>query len=239
VPGLPRLGDARGVLTFVGGESAALARMQHYFVTADALREYKVTRNGLLGPNYSSKLSAWLAAGCVSPRSVAAEVRAYEARVVANDSTYWLLFELLWRDYFRLAPLGWGRSLFLLGGPRGVHDPSRLWRQDARLLGAWATGRTGYPFVDANMRELKHTGFMSNRGRQNVASYLVHNLQLDWRKGARYFEKMLVDYDVFSNWGNWAYLGGVGNDPRENRHLSDYIRAQEKLVWMYSAFLKK
>ena len=103
--------------------------MQHYFVTADALREYKVTRNGLLGPNYSSKLSAWLAAGCVSPRSVAAEVRAYEARVVANDSTYWLLFELLWRDYFRLAPLGWGRSLFLLGGPRGVHDPSRLWRR--------------------------------------------------------------------------------------------------------------
>ena len=67
---------------------------------------------------------------------------------------------------------------------------------------------------------------MSNRGRQNVASYLVHELKIDWRRGARYFEKMLVDYDVFSNWGNWAYLGGVGNDPRENRVFNTQKQAE-------------
>ena len=67
---------------------------------------------------------------------------------------------------------------------------------------------------------------MSNRGRQNVASYLVHQLKLDWRRGAYYFEKMLIDYDVFSNWGNWSYLAGVGNDPRENRVFNTQKQAE-------------
>jgi hypothetical protein len=75
-------------------------------------------------------------------------------------------------------------------------------------------------FIDANMLELKHTGFMSNRGRQNVASYLCNDLKLDWRLGAAYFEQQLIDYDVCSNWGNWAYLAGVGNDPRGNRYFN-------------------
>lgn len=79
----------------------------------------------------------------------------------------------------------------------------------------WIEGETGDDFVDANMIELKTTGFMSNRGRQNVASYLVHKLNLDWRVGAAWFESMLIDYDVTSNYGNWIYAAGVGNDPRD------------------------
>jgi deoxyribodipyrimidine photo-lyase len=75
-------------------------------------------------------------------------------------------------------------------------------------------------FVDANMIELKLTGFMSNRGRQNVASYLCNDLKLDWRYGAEYFEQQLIDYDVCSNWGNWAYIAGVGNDPRSDRYFN-------------------
>ena len=65
------------------------------------------------------------------------------------------------------------------------------------------------PLVDANMRELKATGFMSNRGRQNVASYLALDLQLDWREGAEHFEALLLDYDVCSNWGNWVSAAGL------------------------------
>ena len=84
-------------------------------------------------------------------------------------------------------------------------------------LEAWINGKTGVDFVDANMIELKLTGFMSNRGRQNVASYFCNDLKLDWRLGAAYFEQQLIDYDVCSNWGNWAYLAGVGNDPRGQR----------------------
>ena len=87
-------------------------------------------------------------------------------------------------------------------------------------LNKWINGQTGVPFIDANMMELKLTGFMSNRGRQNVASYLCNDLKVDWRYGAAYFEQQLVDYDVCNNWGNWAYLAGVGNDPRANRYFN-------------------
>ena len=85
---------------------------------------------------------------------------------------------------------------------------------------AWCDGKTGIPFVDANMRELKLSGFMSNRGRQNVASFLVKDLGLDWRLGAEWFESQLLDHDVCSNYGNWNYSAGIGNDPRENRKFN-------------------
>jgi len=81
--------------------------------------------------------------------------------------------------------------------------------------------------VLVSMQELNLTGFMSNRGRQNVASYLCNDLNEDWRYGAAYFEQQLIDYDVCSNWGNWAYLAGVGNDPRGNRVFNIEKQASE------------
>jgi deoxyribodipyrimidine photo-lyase len=87
-------------------------------------------------------------------------------------------------------------------------------KHDAILFEKWKSGHTPNDFINANMIELKQTGFMSNRGRQNVASYLCHDLKLDWRYGAAYFEEQLIDYDVASNWCNWAYIAGVGNNPR-------------------------
>ncbi len=200
-----------------GGESAAQERLQSYFWEKDLLKNYKQTRNGLIGMDYSSKLSPWLALGCISPRSIYEEVKRYEKERCKNDSTYWLVFELIWRDYFRLIAKKHGIKIFSLGGIRNQQD---AWRTDADLFEAWKSGQTGVPFVDANMRELNATGFMSNRGRQLVASFLVNDLGIDWTWGARYFESLLVDYDVCSNWGNWMYVGGVGNDPRENRYFN-------------------
>jgi len=84
----------------------------------------------------------------------------------------------------------------------------------------WREGKTGFPLVDANMRELAATGFMSNRGRQNVASFLTKNLGIDWRMGAEWFESVLIDYDACSNWGNWNYTAGVGNDARGFRFFN-------------------
>ena len=90
--------------------------------------------------------------------------------------------------------------------------------EDGSLRNAkWIEGKTSEPFVNANMIELKKTGFMSNRGRQNVASYFTKNMSMDWRMGAAYFEQQLIDYDVHSNWGNWMYVAGVGNDPRDRK----------------------
>ncbi len=200
-----------------GGESSALGQLQSYFWEKDLLKKYKETRNGLIGMDYSSKLSPWLALGCISPRTIYAEVKQYERERVKNDSTYWLVFELIWRDYFRFIAKKHGTKLFQVSGIRNQVDS---WRRDKAQFKRWAEGKTGVPFVDANMRELNATGFMSNRGRQIVASFLVNDLGIDWTWGASYFESMLVDYDVCSNWGNWMYVGGVGNDPRENRYFN-------------------
>lgn len=207
--GLP---DERGVLPFTGGEAAGWKRLQDYFWEDDHLKAYKKTRNGLLGADYSSKFSAWLAHGCLSPRSVYEEVRRYERERTSNKSTYWLIFELIWRDFFRFMAWKAGDRLFYASGPMDVDVD---WNYDEDAFQRWTEGTTGIPFIDANMRELKATGFMSNRGRQNVASFLTKNLWLDWRTGAAWFEAQLVDYDVTSNWGNWAYNAGVGNDPRD------------------------
>lgn len=207
----------KGVLPFVGGEDAGIQRLQSYFWENDCLKTYKETRNGLLGPDYSSKFSAWLALGCISPKYIYEEVGRYENERKKNDSTYWMIFELIWRDYFRFISKKHGSKIFRL---QGIKNHVDNWRKDEKLFRKWAEGKTGVPFVDANMRELNATGFMSNRGRQNVASFLVNDLGIDWRWGAMYFESQLIDYDVCSNWGNWMYVAGVGNDPRENRYFN-------------------
>ncbi|MEM8810704.1 MAG: DASH family cryptochrome [Cyanobacteria bacterium P01_G01_bin.38] len=213
----PQAIDQRGVLQFQGGETAGFERLQHYFWDTDGLRCYKETRNGLLGADYSSKFSPWLALGCLSPRRIYEEVQQYESERVKNDSTYWLIFELLWRDYFRFVCAKHGNRVFYKTGLRGLDID---WKQDWERFDRWRAGETGYPLIDANMRELAATGFMSNRGRQNVASFLTKNLGIDWRMGAEWFESWLIDYDVCSNWGNWNYTAGVGNDARGFRYFN-------------------
>jgi deoxyribodipyrimidine photo-lyase len=219
----PPTADARAVLPFRGGETHALQRLQSYFWEADQLKVYKETRNGLLGADYSSKFSVWLSLGCLSPRRVYEEVKRYEAERTANDSTYWLIFELIWRDYFRFVALKYGTRIFQTTGIK--NDFQTKWQYNEALFWKWANGQTGVPFIDANMIELQQTGFMSNRGRQNVASFLAKDLQIDWTWGAAYFESQLLDYDPCSNWGNWNYVAGVGNDPRENRYFNIYTQA--------------
>ena len=88
------------------------------------------------------------------------------------------------------------------------------------LFNSWREGRTGYPIVDSNMVELKLSGYMSNRGRQIVASFLVNDLGVDWRMGAQHFETYLIDYDPTQNYGNWNYCAGVGADPVPNRYFN-------------------
>ncbi len=222
VPSIDELGlrmpkkESRSVLNFKGGEARALSRLDHYFWQSKALAEYKSTRNGLLGADFSSKFSPWLALGALSPRKIFWEVKKFENEIVKNSSTYWLIFELIWRDFFRFAAKKEGNRFFQLDGLLGK---SKSWNRDKGLFQTWIDGKTGVPMVDANMRELKASGYMSNRGRQLVASFLVNDLEMDWRWGASYFESQLIDYDVCSNWGNWMYVAGVGHDPRADRYF--------------------
>ena len=216
--------DSRAAIQFKGGETEAIQRLNHYFYDTKCLSKYKETRNGMVGADYSTKFSASLAMGCISPRYIYDQVKKYENQFGANDSTYWLIFELLWRDFFRFMFKKHQTKFFLYSGIKTDKVNSKYLNE--KLLSQWINGATNADFINANMLELKLTGFMSNRGRQNVASYFVNDLKLDWRYGAAYFEQQLIDYDVSSNWCNWAYIAGVGNDPRQNKYFN--IEKQSK-----------
>jgi deoxyribodipyrimidine photo-lyase len=245
---------------FGGGESEGLHRLDH-LVSSSAMTKYADTRNGLLGLDFSTKLSAYLALGCLTARQVHAWMICFEdgnSNAVSdaeqdemasrlehwkgaegygkgeNGGTAGVRFELVWRDYIRLVTRKYGARLFSLDGLRGLPSPDpnappKSWRkiegtgpgwngsQTRALLDRFRGGRTGTGLIDASQRELFLTGYTSNRARQNVASFLAKHLDIDWRLGAEWYECMLVDYDVASNWGNWQYVAGVGNDPRQGR----------------------
>ncbi len=177
---------------------------------------YKTTRNQLQGMFKSSDWSVPLAYGLVSVRTIKAHLQEYENQFGANDSTYWLWFELLWREYFFWYSCKWGAKLFSFSG---VSDKKPLTTFNSHRFKSWCSASTPYPLVNACINELKTTGVLSNRGRQIVASCLVNELGVDWRYGAAFFEQHLLDYEVGSNWGNWQYIAGVGADPRGGRHF--------------------
>ena len=201
---------------FDAGEVAAQHHVEQYF-SSSAPSEYKLTRNALDGMANSTKFSPWLANGNVSVRQIMHALQEYEQQHGANDSTYWIYFELLWREYFQLYSLRYGHQLFAFSG---ISANKPLTSFYSGRFKQWCTGTTPYPIVNACMKQLNQTGYMSNRGRQIVASCLVNELKLDWRFGAAYFEQQLIDYDVAANWGNWQYLAGVGADPRSGRHFN-------------------
>jgi deoxyribodipyrimidine photo-lyase len=165
-----------------------------------------------------------LADGSLSAREVAATISEYERTETRNESTYWLWFELLWREYFHWYALKHGADLFRRDGVQRKRRPVTFY---GHRFKAWCEGNTQYPVVNAAMNQLRETGYMSNRGRQLVASCFVNELELDWRYGAAWFEEQLIDYDVASNYGNWQYLAGVGADPRGLRRFNLEKQAQQ------------
>lgn len=203
--------DNKTALPFRGGEEEGENRLNDYLFETNNASRYKETRNGLLGKDYSTKFSYWLSVGALSPNMIMRKLKDYEQSECSNKSTYWIFFELLWRDWFRHACKFYEDQFFFKSG-----TSEEIWtsRDSEIAFEEWAQGNTRKDFVNANMKELRATGFMSNRGRQNVASYLVHDQDQDWRKGAAWFENQLVDYDVYSNIGNWQYVTGTAFNPK-------------------------
>ncbi len=202
--------------TFIGGTTAGKKHLSSYF-NSNSPSSYKNNRNQLDGWNNSTKFSPWLANGSLSVRTTALNLKRYESEVEFNDSTYWIGFELLWREYFHWYSKKHAGKLFSFKGIKGKSSHACFYPERYQM---WINGNTPFPIVNACMQQLNATGYMSNRGRQIVASCFINELQLDWRYGAAYFEKQLIDYDVAVNWGNWQYLAGVGADPRAKRHFN-------------------
>jgi deoxyribodipyrimidine photo-lyase len=208
---LKELNDPRSGIPFDGSEHSAQQRLTHYFFESAGLSQYKKTRNGLIGTEYSSKLSPFLAVGSLSVRRIWSAIDQHDARFGKNDGSEWMRYELLWREFFHWQSRKYPEQFFSV---TGIQNKKQDCTPDLEQLQKWINGKTGDAFVDACMTELRTTGYLSNRGRQNAASYLVHTLRLPWLWGARYFEWILIDYDRTQNYGNWAYLAGVGADPR-------------------------
>ena len=204
-------------LPLPGGRAAGLRRLRQFVFDEATILTYKATRNCLDGLDGSSTLSPWLANGSLSAREVAHEIFRFERERESNESTYWLFFELLWREFFFWRAVVDDKKLFRFGGSPGKIRGCTF---EPRAFARWSAGDTEYPLVNALIRQLLATGWMSNRGRQIAASCLINELNIDWRFGAAFFEKHLIDFDVGSNYGNWQYIAGVGSDPRGGRHFN-------------------
>lgn len=204
-----------------GGARAAVDRLNNYFFESRAALSYFSTRNGMLDAADSTLFSPWLANGCLSARQVFNQLKKCESIHGANKSTYWIVFELLWREFFRFHLLASGEHFFEPGGLFRVQQKEEFEAEKVEeKIRDLLSCRSGHVFVDASVRELILTGFMSNRGRQNVASHMIYNMEIPWWMGAAVFESLLIDYDAASNWGNWSYIAGVSFDPRGGRHFN-------------------
>jgi deoxyribodipyrimidine photo-lyase len=191
-----------------GGETAARKQLERWLAHGDA--DY-AERNDDLAADATSRLSIPLHLGLLSPLEVATRSRSEE-----------LVRQLCWRDFYAqlLAANPWSADRDLR------HEGRRRWRHDPEGLAAWKAGMTGFPVVDAGMRELAQTGFMHNRARLAVASFLTKDLSIDWREGARHFLELLLDGDIASNAGNWQWAAGTGVDTRPGRIFNPTLQAR-------------
>jgi deoxyribodipyrimidine photo-lyase len=204
-----------------GSESWALERV-HHFVNGGYAGSARRNMADVSGDD-SSKLSAALAIGSISPRTV------YEAVTNADDEhCRWLASHLEMRDFFLYSSFAAGPHIYKVTGlpVRSSIPPRSLWRDPSctEEWRHWSNGTTLLPLVDAAIKELLATGYCSNRVRQNAASVLANDLMLDWRAGAELFQFLLEDHCVAANWGNWMYFAGVGSDPK-NRHFRTVSQA--------------
>ncbi|WP_255951038.1 cryptochrome/photolyase family protein [Streptomyces odontomachi] len=201
-PGLPTGGESEGRRRLRAWLSGPLDRYddQHDALAADA----------------TSRFSPYLHFGCLSAVEVLHRARGHE-----GPGPDGFVRQLAWRDFHHQV---------LAARPDAARHDLRThhdrWRSNARETRAWQEGRTGYPLVDAAMRQLREEGWMHNRARLLVASFLTKTLYIDWRVGARHFLDLLVDGDIANNQLNWQWVAGTGTDTRPNRVLNPQVQAR-------------
>lgn len=203
-------GDASPELP-AGGESVALVQLRTW--AADDLATYDEHHDDLAADR-TSRISVHLHLGCLSPLEVATRLR-------DRDGGGPFVRQLCWRDFYHQV---------LAARPAASSEDYRArgdrWRDDTDELEAWKAGMTGFPLVDAGMRQLRREGFMHNRARMVVASFLSKDLYQDWRVGARHFMRWLVDGDVANNQLNWQWTAGTGTDSNPNRIFNPTVQSQ-------------
>jgi deoxyribodipyrimidine photo-lyase len=195
----------------VGGETEARKLVQRW--ARKSLAHYAEAHDDLAG-DATSRISPYLHFGCVSPVELATRFR----RRTGGEA---FVRQLCWRDFHHQV-----NAAFPAIATRDYRNRGDQWHEDPRALEAWKSGQTGYPIVDAGMRQLLREGWMHNRARLVTASFLTRVLAVDWRLGAQHFLDWLVDGDIANNSGNWQWVAGTGNDTRPHRRFNPLRQAE-------------
>ncbi len=231
----PPFDDGRANMDFHGGEEAGLQRLETFFWKLHAIEHYDRTKNELVDSDDSSRFSPWISHGCLSPKKIYQQLMDLKSHVENREALEHFFQQLICRDYHRLIGKKYENRIFLKGGTRGVSRQDL--EEDFEKLNMWILGKTGEPLVDACMNELSATGYLSRRGRELVASYLINQLKVHWQMGAEYFEYILIDYDPCSNYGNWNLMAGVSCDTRKEPSFN--IKSQTKTLDPSREYIRK
>ena len=208
-------GEALITLEEMGFESKVLHDFPDRIAKNEILKNYHLSRN-FPAVKGTSKLSLHLRFGTISIRKLA---------LIAREQNETYLNELIWRDFYQMIIFHFPKSAE--NSFKAQYDKI-IWEKNEVHFDAWCTGKTGYPIVDAGMRELNATGFMHNRVRMVVASFLTKHLLLDWRLGAAYFAEKLLDFELASNTGGWQWAAGCGCDAAPYFRVFNPQAQQEK-----------
>ena len=208
-------GEALITLEEMGFESKVLHDFPNRIAKNEILKNYHISRN-FPAVKGTSKLSLHLRFGTISIRKLA---------LIAREQNETYLNELIWRDFYQMIIFHFPKSAE--NSFKAQYDKI-IWEKNEVHFDSWCTGKTGYPIVDAGMRELNATGFMHNRVRMVVASFLTKHLLLDWRLGAAYFAEKLLDFELASNTGGWQWAAGCGCDAAPYFRVFNPQAQQEK-----------
>ena len=191
-------------------------RLKDYVWERKLISYSSTTRQGLGGEQISTKLSAWVNLGCLSPRRIWYELLAFEAKHGGSQGVYQLIYHLTMRDFMIFHAKQMGEKLYQV---EGLRELPKVWEEESERFAMWYQGYSGFPLIDAFMRELSTTGYISPRGRQIVSSFFVKQLRLPWTWAASCFETLLIDYHPAITWGAMQSVAGVGVDlPQVSDH---------------------
>ena len=203
---------------FEGGEEAALGFM-------DKLIESYSNTKDLESAQYSfDKMLPWLSSGCISAKMVFHKIRTADEQCPMPELKDFVFTKLLWRDFYRLMGKKYGNAIFKKGGVK--NSPLSL-KDDEKLLQLWIEGRTGFPYMDACMRQIAKKYWLAEPSRFLVSSFLIYVLKVNWQMGAEYFESQLLDYDPCSNYGKWNYVAGISSDTKDGYECNILYQSQK------------
>ncbi|MCC5824779.1 deoxyribodipyrimidine photo-lyase [Alkalimonas sp.] len=226
LPALTRMHSGDDCSTAWPVEQNALLKQLRRFCQQQ-VQDYKKLRD-LPALDATSRLSPYLAIGAISVRQCIArlQVEAGTALQQADSGASVWLSELIWRDFYKHVLVAWPD--LIKHQPFQAETATIRWHNDETLFRAWCDGKTGYPLVDAAMRQLNQTGWMHNRLRMVVASFLVKDLHIDWRKGEQYFMSRLIDGDFAANNGGWQWAASTGTDAAPYFRIFNPITQSER-----------